>query len=433
MKQESDWGNKPFKILSDDRKFIVKSEKKGEVVIYKYECRHSVFESTSSSLGGFFRGYHVGNIPWSYRTNPQPLKDYIANYDQEKNPNAVKEFTKFLEDMYHIAKGEYWEYRKYSFSGVFKDYTKKIAGIKGDYDLRRIKQDFSLFKELEKDLKISRRVNLNLAISTFRKKFKLRKDIFRIVRDKNVLVDEDFLEQYYRDEEFLNEIILKMHELNYWDDLRIRERVWIGQDDTTTDCNNLYQLFGGTMQELQNEHGYTIKAILDQYVNYYGIYEDLTFSTYLEYIMDYASMLKQMDVSKFKKFPRYLKSMHDITAREFKLFKQNYDDQIFYDNINHELEMVHSKFIVETPKKSEDLRREGAILCHCVGSYIDRVIQKKTQICFLREEKDTPLVTVEIKDGRIVQAKGLSNRPVKTQERKYLDIFAKLKNLEIKI
>lgn len=90
-------------------------------------------------------------------------------------------------------------------------------------------------------------------------------------------------------------------------------------------------------------------------------------------------------------------------------------------------------FIIETPKKTTDLKYEGEMLCHCVGSYIDRVVKGETQICFLRSQESIPKITIEIRNNRIVQAKGLGNRSLNEIERKHLLIFSKQKQLEIKI
>ena len=48
---------------------------------------------------------------------------------------------------------------------------------------------------------------------------------------------------------------------------------------------------------------------------------------------------------------------------------------------------------------------------HCVRTYIDRVIDGQTLICFLRtnENPKQPLVTIEVKKGFVTQAYGLQD------------------------
>jgi hypothetical protein len=66
-----------------------------------------------------------------------------------------------------------------------------------------------------------------------------------------------------------------------------------------------------------------------------------------------------------------------------------------------------------------------------VATYIDKVINGETQIVFLRlrEKSDVSLVTVEIRDNRIVQAKGYKNRQPNAEEKSWLGTFAKSKGI----
>lgn len=61
--------------------------------------------------------------------------------------------------------------------------------------------------------------------------------------------------------------------------------------------------------------------------------------------------------------------------------------------------------------------------------YLTRVQEGKTQILFMREKEnlDKPLVSIEVKDGRVVQARGMSNRSVTLDEKEYLEKWAKKK------
>jgi hypothetical protein len=58
------------------------------------------------------------------------------------------------------------------------------------------------------------------------------------------------------------------------------------------------------------------------------------------------------------------------------------------------------------------LDREGKLMQHCVGSYASAVANGRTTIYSLRDDKNDPHVTVEIKaDGNVSQVKGKQNRP----------------------
>ena len=46
-----------------------------------------------------------------------------------------------------------------------------------------------------------------------------------------------------------------------------------------------------------------------------------------------------------------------------------------------------------------------------------------------KENLDKPLVSIEVKDGRVVQARGMSNRGVTLDEKEYLEKWAKKKGI----
>lgn len=67
--------------------------------------------------------------------------------------------------------------------------------------------------------------------------------------------------------------------------------------------------------------------------------------------------------------------------------------------------------MIVTPKTADDIRNEGNILHHCVGTYIDSVASGKTSILFVRktEEPDMPYFTLEYRDHSIQQCRGMRN------------------------
>ena len=53
--------------------------------------------------------------------------------------------------------------------------------------------------------------------------------------------------------------------------------------------------------------------------------------------------------------------------------------------------------ILRVPQDAQEIKNEGAILHHCVGTYVERVAKGLTHIFFIRKEKepDTPYFTME--------------------------------------
>ncbi len=75
---------------------------------------------------------------------------------------------------------------------------------------------------------------------------------------------------------------------------------------------------------------------------------------------------------------------------------------------------LDDEHLIVLPRKSKDITSEGKALSHCVGSYISKVADNDTTILFIRDKKNIkkPLYTAEIKNGRIIQLKGLANSEV---------------------
>lgn len=134
-----------------------------------------------------------------------------------------------------------------------------------------------------------------------------------------------------------------------------------------------------------------------------------------------------------EKYPQYLKTYHDQLVLRYNIYKKHNAENIMlkrskeYENLKYE----NGKYAIVIPQNTKEIIEEGIKQNHCVGSYVNRILDGETFIVFLRY-KDTPnepLVTVEIRDGCITQAKGKFNRPLSEEERQFLEQWAKIKNL----
>lgn len=187
-----------------------------------------------------------------------------------------------------------------------------------------------------------------------------------------------------------------------------------------------------TIKELHQEYKYDLMALFGYVYGYlvpfeaygpYGAFGDL---------LDYYRMASRMGRN-VKKYPKYLKSMHDIIYSNYRAFKEEYDEIAFSERRLPHLEYQGKKFCVAVPSVSKEILEEGVSLNHCVSSYVKKIIDGKTYIMFLRlvEEPENSLITLEYKMGRIVQAKGSYNRPMTEEEKKFLLSYAKKKRLEV--
>lgn len=185
--------------------------------------------------------------------------------------------------------------------------------------------------------------------------------------------------------------------------------------------------------ELVKQYNYDMKATIRYIFNYIMPYEGMSIDKCLGQLRDYASMHYQMGVEKFKKYPKFLKSKHDIIKSEFDDFKIKHDEEVFKNKVNQELFLEKAKFIVEVPECTDDVRYEGRMLSHCVGSYIKRIITGQTQIMFLRQIKGVPQVTLEVRDNVLIQARGYEGRDITKEERKFIGQYASEKKLLVRV
>lgn len=129
---------------------------------------------------------------------------------------------------------------------------------------------------------------------------------------------------------------------------------------------------------------------------------------------DYLKMekaIKHNQMRKMDKYPRYFLTQFHILKAEYNAFKKEYDETLFREQCDdfRYLEKKYQKYQIVVPKKINEIENEADELHHCVRSYIDRVIDGRTLICFLRDNEnvDQPLVTIEVKNGEVTQAYGI--------------------------
>ena len=121
----------------------------------------------------------------------------------------------------------------------------------------------------------------------------------------------------------------------------------------------------------------------------------------LRLLYDSFNLSKLLDLP-FDKNPKALIRYHDILTKEYNTIKDEIVSSKFsemvkrYNTLNYSLE--DSDFEIVVPKESKELVVEGKIMKHCVASYIDKVVEGKSIVVFLRKKEDInqPYVTIEI-------------------------------------
>lgn len=194
--------------------------------------------------------------------------------------------------------------------------------------------------------------------------------------------------------------------------LHVRSRQ--GFRNNTLSIQNLYRYY------LTQKKQYPIA------INFLGDYGD-----YLRWCVDLRRDLRDTKNTK----PKDFKYAHDMTLREIeeqqriaqaKADKRRRAEQrkrekkkkeILQNLAPHYSELLDFSvkgMCIVVPTSPEEIRKEGELQGHCVGTYVDRVANGSSVIVFLRqsEAKDVPYYTIELdplNDFKLVQCRGRRN------------------------
>lgn len=153
-------------------------------------------------------------------------------------------------------------------------------------------------------------------------------------------------------------------------------------------------------------------------------------------LSDYINICDKLGIP-FEKYPKCLKMTHDIAARNYAAVENPANEELFHKIVNRKaykgLKWTSSdkKYCIVVPKKQSEIIQEGKKLSHCADAYLDRILEQETQLVFFRKitQKDTPLLTLELKSNTLCQAYGFGSRLPDETEKEYLKEYAKAKNL----
>lgn len=214
------------------------------------------------------------------------------------------------------------------------------------------------------------------------------------------------------------------------------------------DWLEIFYYRSSVVDELLNVYNYNPKSLI-KYFEYMLNYECVSDRDIISYLRDYyfqklrmSRKNKGIPSDKMKidgsieKYPKYLKSVHDIVSKQYKTYKKDYDEELFLTMYN-DIDFVYEdkKYCIVTPKCTFDVVEEGMELKHCVKSYIDYVLNGKCHIIFMREinNPNTPFITLEVRNNKIVQTRGFEQRLPVGDEAEFLRKYCKNKNFELTI
>ena len=168
--------------------------------------------------------------------------------------------------------------------------------------------------------------------------------------------------------------------------------------------------------ELINTYNYNAKALL-LYLDQLKTFEAINASGINREILDYASMMSKIS-PKYDKYPKNFLTTHQIACRNYDRLRKQFNEIAFQEVRNPKYECSFGKYIFIYPKTIDDIKEEAVQQSNCVASYIQRVIDGECHILFMRlkEDPNKSLITIEVNNDRITQAKGKYNRELTPDE-----------------
>lgn len=177
---------------------------------------------------------------------------------------------------------------------------------------------------------------------------------------------------------------------------------------------------------------YTTIYKVNKYIKNQGIIHGADYFDYIRWLKEMGYDMR----NEFNLYPKDFKKAHDDKSKEYVKFKdkQAREDIKRFNKFLKKLRKDTSDvdamnlrvegMFIRLPAQLNELKREGEILHHCVGTYVDRVANGETMIFFIRQESDPdkPFFTLEWK-GRVVQCRGYGNCDMTPEVKAFVNIF----------
>lgn len=147
---------------------------------------------------------------------------------------------------------------------------------------------------------------------------------------------------------------------------------------------------------------------------------------YLDYLRACVQLGYDMKDKKIL-YPTNLQDAHDKATNLVVIVKNEANDRLIKERLKELSKNTYQndKYIVYAADSVESLLKESKELSHCVKTYIERYALAETSIYFMREinNKDKPLVTIEVKNNEILQARAKCNADPNEEQLKFLDLW----------
>lgn len=248
------------------------------------------------------------------------------------------------------------------------------------------------------------------------------KSMIKVAHDHNLKINDTYI-KYWKENIDAHYLAYQL-EYESLDDIDIRHLLFTdySEYDWTTHMHHYKSYFN----VLVNEYGYNAKALM-LYADDMKTFEAFNdMGHFIRELYDYARMMNEIS-NKFEKYPRNFLTTHQIASRNYRRLKEQFNEQKFQQRYVEEYNCKFDDYVFIYPKTTQDIKDEAVNQNNCVASYIQRVIDGNCHILFLRKKNNQKesLVTIEVVNNKIVQARGKFNRLCTEEELAIVDKFNK--------
>lgn len=391
----------------------MKSYKEKQFLVFEFEDGKKVKYNlaTGESIGK--SGKVVKDVCTQLRG--YSLLDVIESFEDEK----YRDFLKFVDSEINVsAKAKRYNYKN-------KERVEKVKNI-GTF-LKQIKE-YSLFEQY-----------FACGLTNFSTKLSYKvtdipKGLLKLIREENLTITNTLIESYIENPDlFMNIHNLEgLYTLNKKDlyCFALSLRYFRGNLGKYMTLNKRMDIF----VELVEDYYYNPISLI-KYIDTLITLEALSdIATVLIELYDYARMMSKVS-NKYDKYPRNFLTTHQIATRNYNRLKEKFDEEDFKARYNDSFNFEWEDFIITYPKSTQDVKDEAVQQNHCVASYIRRVINGECHILFLREKEnpDKSLITLELRENKVVQARGKFNRETTKEEREVVEKYEKVLERRLKV
>lgn len=371
-----------------------------------------------------------------------PVLDYDSPvFDNQGNwtrrPNYFQDATEFIRKMYNLP--------NYNYPLSLSQFCHCLENNKSTEIILRTAPESSIKNLLDMTVDKAEPINKILGLTKEEYDSLIEKDMlnefiyiqstiksaFSETRRANHDLGKDaFL--HYTNEEWID-LIEKSH---YWEDELRFNQVSTNGETPISICLSAYLRTGWNFTEAIFYKYYSFGKFMDYVCEEASNQGFQSLNSFMNELRDYLAMCDTMNV-KPTLYSSYLKQTHDILARNYKIRLTEEQDELFkkrYEEFK-DYTTKDGKYIITHPSCAEDVKQEGYNLNHCCASYINKVIQGTSKLVFLRYAKSIAksLVTIEIRDKAIVQARGASNRSITKEEFAKICEYAQKNELKVQV